>query len=173
MFTIPAGGSFVDTLADGLMALAGSNPMDLADAMVLLPTRRACRALAEAFLRRADGDALLLPTMTPIGDIDAEEFAFVGTDDPMLAAALDTPPAIPELHRRLLLTRLILEKGTGEELPLSPAQAARLAEELAHLIDRVQTEKLSFDGLAKLVPDAYATHWKITLKFLEIKVVRI
>ena len=168
VFTIPAGVSFVDALADGLVALAGPDPMALADATVLLPTRRACRALAEAFLRRADGAALLLPAMTPIGDIDAEEIALADTDDPAQAAALDTPPAIPDLHRRLLLTRLILEKGAREDRPPSPAQAARLAEELARLIDRVQSERLSFDRLAALVPDAYATHWRITLKFLEI-----
>ena len=168
VFTIPAGVSFVDALANGLVAQAGPDPMALADATVLLPTRRACRALAEAFLRRADGAALLLPAMTPIGDIDAEEIALAGADDPALAAALDTPPAIPDLHRRLLLTRLILEKGASEDRPPSPAQAARLAEELARLIDRVQTERLSFDRLATLVPDAYATHWRITLEFLEI-----
>ncbi len=68
VFTIPAGVSFVDALADGLLADAGSDPMALAGATVLLPTRRACRALEQAFLRRADGAALLLPAMTPIGD---------------------------------------------------------------------------------------------------------
>jgi len=168
VLTIPTGVSFVDALADGLLTQAGADPMALADTTVLLPTRRACRALAEAFLRRADGAALLLPEMTPIGDIDSEEFALAGADDPVLAAALDIPPAIPDLHRRLLLTRLIIEKGAREERPPSPAQAARLADELARLIDRVQTERLSFDRLAELVPDAYAEHWRITLKFLEI-----
>ncbi len=43
VFTIPAGVSFVDALADGLMAQAGPDPMALADATVLLPTRRAPR----------------------------------------------------------------------------------------------------------------------------------
>ncbi len=168
VFTIPAGASFLDALADGIVARAGADPVALADATVLLPTRRACRALADAFLRRSDGAAMVLPAMTPIGDVDADEIAFAGADEPATAAALDLPPAMPDLHRRLLLTRLILEKGAREDRPPSPAQAARLAEELARLLDRVQTERLSFDRLAALAPEQYSEHWGITLKFLKI-----
>ena len=47
-------------------------------------------------------------------------------------------------------------------------QAVRLAAELARLIDRVQTERLSFDALGDLVPERYASHWQETLKFLQI-----
>ena len=50
----------------------------------------------------------------------------------------------------------------------SPDQAARLAEELARLLDSVQIERLSFDGLAGLVPDRYASHWQLTLRFLQV-----
>ncbi len=45
---------------------------------LLLPNRRACRAMADAFLRRADsgggipGGGLLLPKLQPIGEPDED-----------------------------------------------------------------------------------------------------
>ena len=59
--TIPAGMPFAEALAAGLLAEARAAPHALADALILLPTRRACRLLAEAMLRRSSSQALLLP----------------------------------------------------------------------------------------------------------------
>src|ERR1700722_3783117 len=69
---------FLDKLAAGLLADAGGDPAALARATILLPTRRAARALGEAFLRVSDGRALLLPRMMPVGDLDADELALIG-----------------------------------------------------------------------------------------------
>ena len=79
--TIAAGVSFVDALARGLLARAG-DPLELARGTVLLPTRRACRALQEAFLRASDGRALLLPRLLPLGDGDAEGLPLAGEEAP-------------------------------------------------------------------------------------------
>ena len=164
VFTIPAGAPFVDALARGLIARCGTAPEALAPLMVLLPTRRACRALAEAFLRAADGAALILPRMVPLGDID---------DDATLIeapfAAPDLPPAMPTMRRQVLLTGLVQEFArASSRTPPLPAQAVRLAAELAGLVDQVATERLSFERLATLVPDEYARHWQQTLNFLTI-----
>jgi len=160
IFSIPAGESFVDALARRLLEETSGEPMTLADMLILLPTRRACRALREGFLRASEGRPLLLPRMQPLGDDDEEEWA---------AEGIDLPPAVPPLQRRLLLTRLVLQLGGGRGgQPPSPDQAARLADELGRLLDQVQTEELSFAHLAKLVPDDLARHWQITLDFLTI-----
>ncbi len=103
--TIAAHLPFLDTLAARLSAETGDDPLALARITILLPTRRACRALAEAFLRRSDGKPLLLPRLEPVGDLDAEELAFLA--DEAEAADLELPPAIPELRRQLLLARLV------------------------------------------------------------------
>jgi ATP-dependent helicase/nuclease subunit B len=76
--TIPAGVPFAEALAAGLLSEADGAPEVLADALVLLPTRRACRLLAEAFLRRAAGRALLLPRIQPLGEVDASEMLLEG-----------------------------------------------------------------------------------------------
>ncbi len=159
---------FADVLAAGLLAEAEDDPLALAGVTVLLPSQRARRTLREAFLRRSGGRALLLPRMAAIGDLDEDEVLFAQAAGGALPEAVDIPPAIPPLRRRLLLTRLILAMPDASGKPRTPDQAARLAAELARLLDQVQTEGLGFDGLAGLVPDDYAKHWQITLNFLQI-----
>jgi ATP-dependent helicase/nuclease subunit B len=168
---IPAGAPFVDTLAAGLLARHGSAGDSLADLTVLLPTRRACLTLREAFLRLSDGDAMLLPRLMPLGDVDADEVEpdTLGVLSESLADGSDLPPAMPDLERQLILARLVMSWGRhGDGVFARADQAARLAGELARLLDQVQTERLSFDGLATLVPEDYASHWQHTLEFLEI-----
>ncbi len=163
VFTIPAGVPFLDALARGI--LAEEEGSEAARATVLLPNRRACRALGEAMLRASPGRALLLPAILPIGDIGLDED--FEADDVAAPAALDLPPAIPPLRRQLLLAELIRarEDASGED---DPARIAGLASELARLLDQVETEKLGFDRLADLVPEALAEHWQTTLDFLRI-----
>ena len=169
VFTIPAGTPFVDALAAGILRRAGDDPGALPRLLVLLPTRRACRALREAFLRHREGRALLLPRLVPLGDLDEDEMAIAEAGEAALGGAatgcLDAPLAIPALRRQLLLTRLVLALDWEDT---TPDQAARLAEELAKLLDQVRTERLSFEGLRDLVPEDYADHWQRTLDFLNI-----
>jgi len=163
VFTIPPGLPFVDTLAAAMLAEAAGDPLALAAAEVLLPNRRAARALRDAFLRQSQGRPLLLPRMRPIDAVDEDELALA--DD----APLDVAPAIGVLERRLLLARLVLAMGGGRggQTP-SPDQAVRLADELARLLDAVQIERLSFDRLEGLVPQDLAEHWQQTLTFLKV-----
>ncbi|MFQ5954591.1 MAG: double-strand break repair protein AddB, partial [Kiloniellales bacterium] len=169
VYSIAPGLPFVDTLAAGILDQAAPEPTALAAYTVLLPTRRACRALADAFLRRAQGRALLLPRLIPLGDLDIDELTPGAGEDTDLEIGPDLPPAIPALRRQLLLTRLVLKWGAAQpDGPPAPDQAARLAAELARLMDQVQTERLSLAGLARLVPEEYARHWQITLGFLTI-----
>jgi ATP-dependent helicase/nuclease subunit B len=158
VYSIAAGTPFVDALAAGLLARHGDDPLTLSSVLVLLPTRRACRSLREAFLRRGGGQPMLLPAMRPLGDVDEDELTLSAADQ------LDLPPAIPELRRLLLLTRLVQSRGEHAD----PAQAARLAAELARLLDQIETERLGFAALADLVPQDFAEHWQITLDFLKI-----
>lgn len=169
LFTIPPTAPFADQLAAGLLDRHADDPLDLGGVTVLLPNRRAVRALAHAFLRQTDGQALLLPAMRAIGDVDAEEVdtGLVGG----LGDSLDLPPEIPPVARQLLLARQVA-RWAARAWPhaIEPAQAARLARELGRFLDRMQTEELSFDALDALVPGELATHWQKTLAFLKILV---
>lgn len=166
VYTIPPRRDFVTALARGLFDRFGAAPESLAPVLILLPTRRACRTLREAFLRLSGGAPLLLPRMRPIGDVDEDDLALSAGEDlpPEDGALFETPPAIPELKRQLLLARLILER----ERDASAEQAVLLAQALARLLDQAQTERLSFDRLADLAPADLSAHWQQTLEFLKI-----
>ena len=53
VLSIPTGVSFAETLAMELLRQVDSDPFKRAEMTVLLPNRRACRTLQEAFLRAA------------------------------------------------------------------------------------------------------------------------
>ena len=173
VFSIPAGTPFVDALADGILAQAGERPEDLAKFRILLPTRRACRALRDAFLRRSNGRPILLPRLMPLGDMDEDELAISDAADLGPAEFAgggpdglgEVPPVISGLRRQILLARMVLAGGAGGR---TPEQAVHLAAELGRLLDQVHTEGLGFGALADLVPAEFAAHWQITLEFLNI-----
>ncbi len=76
----------------------------LGDATLYLPTRRACRMARDTFLEVLQREAVLLPRIVAIGDIDEDELAFATAAQP---DALDLPPPLEPLRRRLMLARLI------------------------------------------------------------------
>lgn len=165
VYTIPPDVAFVDALAAHLLAQHREAPLDLPRVRVLVPTRRSCRALTMAFHRLQGDRPTLLPSISPLGDIDEDELSLDYADILGADCAFDVPPAIRPIRRQLLLARLVL--ALRGEITL-PDQAARLARELARLIDQVHTERCSWDNLDLLVPDEFADHWQITLRFLRL-----
>ncbi|NLH80708.1 MAG: double-strand break repair protein AddB, partial [Phyllobacteriaceae bacterium] len=184
--SIDAGRPFLPTLIGALFDGAlvpdfrfdAADPAALADVTLLVPTRRAARAAADAILaevaRRGHGRAVLLPDIRPFGDVD-EDGELLGE------AELDLTPVIAPLERRLTLTRLVMG-WTGRlagatahpltaampTLPTSPAEAVRLADALATLMDQVESQGVDWGRLATLVPEDHALYWQLTRAFLSI-----
>jgi len=165
VFTIAIDRRFADELASGVLAQYGSDPLALADVLILLPTRRSVRALREAFLRAADGKPTILPRMAPLGDVDESEWEVASGD----GSALALPPAIEPAERDALLARLVAA-FTDRDQPIaqSSAQALLLARELGRLLDELAIEGVAFDQLKGLVDANFASHWQRTLAFLGI-----
>lgn len=174
VYTIPPGVPFLPTLARGVLERvsgASGDPLALASATLLLPTRRSVRAAREVFLTVSDSSALLLPSIRPLGDVDEEGLIIDGLVGGPAGDDLALPPALPNLERELVLTRLILEWGKhdgGAHTPNTPGQAAALAGELASFLDLLETEGVETGALTSLVPEAFAVHWQVTLDFLTI-----
>lgn len=183
--SIDAGRPFLPTLVSALLdgdlvasfRWDGRDPTALAEALILVPTRRAARALEAAFLAeitaRGGAPAALLPTIRPFGDVDEDEDLFAGEGD-------EEPVATP-LERRLAMTRLVLgwsRAVTGRLLhpataappspPASPAEAVRLSTALLTLMDQVVSQGVDWRRLETLVPDDYARWWQMTRAFLAI-----
>lgn len=167
IFNIPASLPFADTLARGIIEKYGTEKLALADITLLLPNRRSCRSVQEAFLRVTGGNPTILPRMQPIGDVGDEDFTFRIS---LGKIAQNLPPVISSTRQRLLLAQLV-EKWQGVKLgknKISIAQSAHLAVELAKFLDEVQRENLSLDKLSNIVPEDLAQHWQVTLDFMDI-----
>jgi ATP-dependent helicase/nuclease subunit B len=165
IFTIPPSSPFASTLAAGLLAQVGSDTEKLSEYLILLPTRRACRTVQDAFLRENDGKPILLPRLQAIGDIDAEELFLSGhlVDGESI---MEIKPAISSLRRQILLSKLI---AGLPEFTKSPRQDLALAGALGQLMDQIYTEDLNLSDLPRIVDrDAFAEHWQITVDFLTI-----
>jgi ATP-dependent helicase/nuclease subunit B len=162
LFNIAPELPFADALVDGLLhggfiALPEDDPLALSRVTILLPTRRACRALGEAFLRQSESGALLLPRIRPLGDLDEDE-----SGASALAEGGDLAPEMAPLSRQFLLARLILARETEGHVD----QAVRLAEELGGFLDQAESERLDLAGLKGLAPERHAAHWQKVLDFL-------
>ena len=164
-FTIPAHRPFVEDLAGGLLtALAPMGPEALSDALVFTPTRRGARSLAEAFVTVAGGQALLLPQIRALGDLDEGEPPFEPGD-----VALDLPPAISPWRRRFELARLVVDNANLFDRNLDPTGALELGDALAGFLDSVQIEEVAnLDALDGSVEAELAKHWKISADFLKL-----
>jgi ATP-dependent helicase/nuclease subunit B len=163
-FTIPAHRPFVEDLARGLtLALAADGPEALSRAVVLTPTRRGARALAEAFVTVSGGRAMLLPQVRALGDLDEGEPPFEPGD-----IGLDLPPAVSSYRRRFELARLVAENAGMFERPIDAAGALELADALAAFLDSLQIEEIADADPNILVKGDLARHWRISARFLAL-----
>jgi len=169
LFNIPADADFLVALVTAidhgdLPMLGGAAPFahELPHWTILVPNRRAARALGAAFLDSSTAGARLLPRIRPIGDIDED---LPGNAD--MASSGDTllPPAISKAGREFLLLSLISDwardnphESLSADLAQSPAHRIGFAESLAQLIDKIETEGKDLVDLAKLYDIDLATH---------------
>lgn len=137
VFTLSPASNFLLSLARTLSA-AFPEPEALAGVTVLLPTRRAGRALGEAFgaVQAEKGiPAAMLPLIRPLGDVDADEPPF----EPGELAGLALP-AISPARRRFELASLILAREAASGREMEPGGALVLADTLAGLLDEFASE---------------------------------
>jgi ATP-dependent helicase/nuclease subunit B len=188
IFTIPPGAPFFETLARAILKgdlprLGGAapSPLDLADTLVYLPNRDACRALREALLQ-ASGGAMLLPRIRPIGGAEDDALLILhAVEEREASSNAVVPPAIAPLERRMVLTQLILAWGErvkrgdageagalGMSIAETPAAAAELALGLMRLMDEADTESVDLAQIRALLPERFAVHEQLSLEFLDI-----
>jgi ATP-dependent helicase/nuclease subunit B len=178
VFSVPVSAPFLRTviaaLVDGRLVdgfEARTAPARLAQATLYLPTRRAGRLARELFLEELNTDAVVLPRIVALGDIDELAFAEQG-ERYGGAAPLDIPPELAELDRRLTLARLVAAWAKSPvSAPLvvgGPASTLALARDLARLMDDMVTRGVGWEALDGLVPDQLDKYWQHSLEFLRI-----
>jgi ATP-dependent helicase/nuclease subunit B len=199
VFTIPPGAPFLKTFANSLFdgrVIEGFSrnlgPLELAEATIYVPTRRAARALAGELAGAIGCPSLLLPCILPLGALEEPETS-PSIDDAGLGSAPEpgVPEAAGEIERRMRLAGLMLTwaralrhaivsvgpQGTYEYdtqesflVAATPADAWHLSGELARLIDELIIADVAWEKLDPLVLPEFDSYWRITLHFLNIAI---
>ncbi len=181
IWSVPAGAPFLKTLARAVLGggfpspdMPAPGPSELSAYTILVPTRRAARELAAAFLNVSDGAALLLPRIQTLGDVDEEELSLSPAQFDG-AADIEISAAISPLRRQLILARLLTDWARDNRdiefsaaLLSHPSQAVEVAADLGQLIDQLETEEISLDQLQHVVAENFATYWLEVLKVLDV-----
>ena len=142
LYAIAAHRGFADALVAGLVPRYREDDVGLARLTLLVPSARAARTIAEAFIRYAGEQGergLLMPRMVTVGDLDLDE-ALGSLLDPL--GASDIPAAADPGRRWLELAALIEQElaEAGEE-PLPGRARLHLAREMARTMDRLLVEQ--------------------------------
>lgn len=151
IYNVPLSAHFPKILAHFILEKYSHTPLEMAKLEVLLPTKRACRFLKDAFLEIGRGKSFLLPQLKALYELeDIEE---------------NLPEALPSLKRTLMLARLCKafpEVATAD-------RAIKMAVSLGEVLDEVYQFETSLDHLDDLqVEDRFAQHWNETVRFLDI-----
>ena len=168
IFNVSAGASFVDVLAEHFLAeYQKDNSNGLAQVLFLLPNRRACRDLADAFVRANGLVPTILPRMLPVAEVEEDEVLLSGKAD----FGAQIPPAVGASERLLCLTKQILQHHESLGISdITAAQAYELAQNLARFLDASYQHNLDLNKLDSLMEDAqnYAEHWQRSLNLLSL-----
>ena len=133
VFNMPSGTAFLPALARGLKDIFGDR---LEEALILLPTRRAVRALGETFA--AQSGAAILPNMRPLADINPDEPPFeLGELSGMVK------PSIDNMQRRFEIAKLLLYyQNKISTVPMDMAAALAMSEPLISILDDADMEEI-------------------------------
>lgn len=160
VLNMPSGAPFLPNLTHGLKDRFGET---LTQALILLPTRRAVRAMRECFI---NDKAAQLPRMRPLADINPEEPPFEPGD---LASLV--PPAIPSAQRRFEMARLIGAYYKHiNDAPMDASAWIRLADPLLSILDDAAMREVHQTTLGRLddIATFAAAHFQNAAKLYEI-----
>lgn len=158
----------VDVLAAQLLADLGEQPEQFHQALILLPNRRSCVALREAFLRYAPQTVLVLPRIQPIGDMEEEALwigAYVGSGE-ALSMLEAIPQAMPESMRLLRATQMVQRFLNKQKLGAGVEQASQLAASLMSVFDTLERQRIPAEKLLEMDSSMASEHWQIVHDFL-------
>lgn len=165
VFAIEAGQPFLSRLIDGVVAESEKLGRPPEQAEIFLPTKRAQKAFARAWLLRQGGAGAVVPATRALGDLEAMGEALLP-----VTAPLELAPACPAERRRFVLGRLARRKAQVEGLLDDPLQALSIADALGELIDSSALEEASdWEGLEELLREREVSeHAERVAAFLSI-----
>ncbi len=159
IFNINSNHNFLSNLTSWILQ-EYSDPFYLSNITILLPSRRACREIKKCFLMLAKNEAIILPKILAIGDVDYDEL-FLGNVNSVEKNKIDYQlQLISEIKNWNQKTNLF-----GKNI--STASLAEIADNLQTFLDEVEKEGLSLEGLLAIDDGELASHKQQILQFLQ------
>ena len=162
------GADLIEVLAEKVLSGFPIATEDLSRLTILVPTRRAARALEEKLFALCKRKALLLPKVRPIGDSDEELIAEQLPDERL-------PDAISRTGQLFLMLTLIDEWARDNpQLPLaadvnaSRSQALGLAQSLVELVAQLETEEVAVNFVSVFADLDLAEHRLTIISLLDL-----
>lgn len=182
IYSIGPHAAFLPTLAKALIGgtlipdWPREGPFWLSDITILVPTRRARTALADALVAEMGDSPLLLPDLKALGGEDPSAEPFL---PPYEAEPL--PPPVGRIKRRLALAQLV-EKWLGQQTrPVfsgpglggytgapNPAEVLALADSLGTLIDDFTIAHKGIAALTAIDDAQLSAQWQANLEFVQV-----
>ncbi|NJM28816.1 MAG: hypothetical protein HC855_00570 [Rhizobiales bacterium] len=173
LYTIAPDHSFLEVLAHRVLNGFPDGPGPIAadrlhECRVMLPTRRAARLFQETLFKMAKREALLMPRIAAIGDIDEDQADFP-------YEALELPPAASANGRLFTLMAIIGE--WAEENPrlrlaadvrADPHHRHALALSLAQLMDSIEIEDFDAARIGEAYTLDVASHREAILGLIDL-----
>jgi ATP-dependent helicase/nuclease subunit B len=139
-------------IAEHLFQMCQGEPLQMAEAIIFLPSRRAKRHFIEELQNFSSTETFILPQVSTLKDWGLRADSF----------SLRLPPPVSFFERELHYIHL-LKPYVREE-----AQAAHFAESLAALHDEFILAEVPLEKVNYLAPEAFAVHWQESLRYLEV-----
>ncbi len=166
IYTIPPDVAFLPALAQWF--LQSFSQEYTSDALIFLPTRRACRAFSHAMLTCLPHaqKAMILPRIVALAEAENEPvIQHLLLSTPSVAERyLALPPAISGAERRVRMQRLV----SALDSSLLPAQSLALADDLLELLDECHAQQISAHAIRQILPENMAEHWQVLLPHLHM-----
>ncbi len=166
VYTVAPDQPFLSSVARGVLARMGDDPLKLSDLTILVPNRDTAFALRQAFMEQMGGRPGIMPRIDAPGDIDDGYLSLRLSDNQVLSQALmDIPPPVTRLERQLMLASEIMKiPGMASSLQ----KAVKLGGELGVFLDELQSNNIQLRDIDRLVPSEFKKQWGATAEFLKI-----
>ena len=171
IFNILSSYNFLEDLYKFIIEKVKNN-IELSNLTILLPSRRSCNELKRIFLENSQNQALILPNIKAIGDIDYDDLIFKMPNKSDFQEYLDFSANTSRIKYKILLIKELIKwsKNTKKAIfdNITMEQITNLALELEKFLNEVNKNNLNLDDLDKIVDDEYSKHWQEIINFLQV-----
>jgi ATP-dependent helicase/nuclease subunit B len=164
LYRIAPEANYLRTLAHFVSEKCDTNPIEIAEAIVILPNRRSALKIREYFLENSENKVSFLPKIISLAEINESNFE---DNFDIIKQYNQIPPAISSDKRLFILSKLIRDNSAKFNLEKINFEASlKLAASLATLFDDMQKYQISHSAINDILPEELSAHKQISLQLI-------